>query len=67
MSDLVERLRAEAEGQRIARGDMMHYGKPDPWLIQAANRIEELEEHVKGLKAVIHARGLLTQVHEGEG
>lgn len=49
MADLVERLRATAETQRQRRGDMMTYGEPDPWLVEAADEIARLREERRRL------------------
>lgn len=55
MGDLVERLRATAETQRQRRGDMMTYGEPDPWLVEAADEIARLREERRGLVEALRA------------
>lgn len=59
-SDIVERLDALIEQQRIARGDMLYYGKPDQALVDARAEITRLtealraaEEREKALREVL--------------
>lgn len=46
-SDIVERLDALIEQQRIARGDMLYYGKPDQALVDAAAEITRLTSQLR--------------------
>lgn len=47
--DLIARLREEAERQRNERGDMLYRGEADPWLTEAADRLEALRSHAEAM------------------
>lgn len=53
----VKQLRTAAERQRVNRGCYLDYGRPDPWLIEAANLIESLKDDLRLAEARGRAEG----------